>query len=113
MKPKYLLLASALSAMTLTAPAAACDFDGMPGMGGFHRMNPFAKSLGGFGGPRPLPQPEATAERADKADKKDSADRKAKDRKERAKAIEVTPVREWELDFGNGTISEEDKATFT
>ncbi|MEP0390652.1 hypothetical protein [Erythrobacter sp.] len=99
MKFKNLLLASALSAMTLTAPAAACDFDGIPEMGGFHRMNPFAKTLGGFDVPRPLPQPQTTAENANKDEK--------------AKAIEATPVREWAIDCGNGTITEKEKATFT
>jgi len=113
MNVRYLLLASAVTAMTISAPAKACDFDGLPGMGGFHRMNPFAKTMGGVGGPRPLPQPQRTAEQAEKAEDKDAAKERADDRKERAKAIDSTPVREWELDYGNGSISDEDKATFT
>lgn len=113
MKSKNVLLASAAMALTTSAPLAACDLDGLPGMGGFHRMNPFANAVRGFDEVRPIPQSQPVADQSDKAKSDDSDKAKAKDRKQRMKAIEATPVREWELDQGNGPISEADKATFT
>ena len=113
MKLRYSFLVSAATAMTLSVPAAACEFDGLPGMGGFHRMNPFAKALGEYNAPRPLPAPQPTVEEPDKPDEKKTVDIKAEERKKRTKAIGAAPVREAELDNSTSPISKEGKATLT
>ena len=33
---------SAFASLSISAPATACELDGLPGFGGFHRMSPFA-----------------------------------------------------------------------
>ncbi|MEM6909186.1 MAG: hypothetical protein AAF494_10950 [Pseudomonadota bacterium] len=121
MKPILLSLSAAAAAMVLHAPAAACDLDGLPGLG-FHRYNPFANAhRGAFPAETPLPA-EPREERSAKADgtsretasRRRSSDKKAaSERQRRQRALEAVPVREWELDTGNGPISAEDKAIFT
>lgn len=113
MTPKQTLFMSAVLAATLTAPAAACDLDGLPGVGGFHRMNPFAKSLGGLGPPRPIALPEPILETAEKARDRRLRNQQTRERKKRAEGIETLPASEREVDHSSVSISEEDKATFS
>ncbi|MGB3472433.1 MAG: hypothetical protein WBA51_16585 [Erythrobacter sp.] len=120
MKPSQLLLAPALLAMGLAASAAACDLDGlpgMPGMGSFHRYNPFASQMSSFPAPDPLTEAQAEDDQAKTSQTKSKAVAKtkeaAKDREARLRAIEPTPPRDWERDYGNGPINPKDMATFT
>lgn len=118
MKASHLIFAPALLALALASPAAACDLDGlprMPGMGSFHRYNPFANQMSAFPAPDPLPEAQAEIEQAKTSKTKSNAKTKkaAKEREARLRAIEPTPPREWERDYGNGPINPKDMATFT
>ncbi|MEO1730594.1 MAG: hypothetical protein AAFR64_07640 [Pseudomonadota bacterium] len=106
--PLYLVVASA--ALTVTSPALACDLHGPGQLGGFHRYNPFASAMGDFPELPKAPQ-EDTQDKAEKSAKK--SEKTKKEDKRRQEVLEETPKREWERDYGNGAITEADKATFT
>ena len=126
--PKRLVLAAFGLGLAggMSAPGLACDLDGLPGMGGFHRVNPFATALqrgadlpapvapSGSGADQNAASDNASERRALsakngalRAQKSDAA--KPSSKKPRA----PMPKREWERDYGNGPISAEDKAIFT
>ncbi|MEO0461752.1 MAG: hypothetical protein AAF127_01375 [Pseudomonadota bacterium] len=99
---------AALPLIALPAPVAACDLDGQPGFGGFHRMNPFADAYRRYQAEDRFPQPEVTQEKSTK-----NSDKKAKDKKPKqgsGRGSEPLPVRDWERDIGNGGISEDQMA---
>jgi len=107
-----LYLAVATMVVSVAAPAAACDMHGPGQMGGFHRFNPFASAMQGF-----PDLPKTNQDDGQSQDKSPAAAKKSKkaqkEAKRRQKALEETPKREWERDYGNGAITEADKATFT
>ena len=123
MKYRLSLIALPIATVALTAPAIACDMHGAPGLGGFHRYNPFAAAMHSYQDPEPsleefeVPPEVAEVEAAEKEAKNKKAKSKARSgktkSKTKAKAETVTPVREWERDYGNGPVSEADKAIFT
>ena len=105
-------LVVAATALTFASPALACDLHGPGQLGGFHRYNPFASAMSDF--PELPKAPQEQAESDDKSEKASKKDDKAKkEDKRRQDALEETPKREWERDYGNGAITEADKATFT
>lgn len=115
MKPLYSACLSALALAALPAPALACDLDGAPGFGGFHRMNPFANAYRNYEPENRVPKAREEAAKSAEAGASKGASQDAAP-KARRKARK-TPVREWERDSGNGPIDADrmraDRATFT
>lgn len=110
---KPLLWAAAMStAAMMPSAASACDLDGMPGFGGMHRFNPFAKAMPLNRAPD-RPMPSASSSEGDRSDRARSEDRAREERNSDRQRERERPRRQWEGDYGNGSISADDKATFT
>ena len=113
---KALSAAIAVSLVATPTVSLACDLDGMPGC---HRYNPFAK-LSGLQGLTPpmdpvvkveVPEDVAEAIAKAKADRK-SALKEMQSTKPKPRAPRAPqPPRDYERDWGNGPISQEDLAT--
>lgn len=108
MKRTLIWIAAMSTAASMPSAAFACDLDGMPGFGGMHRFNPFAKAMQAS----PAPEPSSLPTRSASQDKDGAKDKdKAQSNESRTRDAE-RPQRSWESDEGNGPMSAEDRATF-
>ena len=98
-------LVAASAALLAPTAASACDLDGM---GGMHRMNPFAGMSFGHGGP--MPPPPATEPASTRPEP--GVKRSEPDAKEKAETKPL-PVRKWEQQDDGAPVSAEDSGTFT
>lgn len=97
------------AAVLLASPVQACDLDGLPGMFGSHRLNPFAGRMATV--QPPAKQPVRPDDRSPQASVPPERDKET--RREASSDPETErPKRLWESREGNGSISAEDKAIF-
>jgi hypothetical protein len=100
----------ACAALLLVSPAQACDLDGLPGLPGMHRFNPFA-ARGASVPIGPIARPDARSPQSTPSHRDDS--RRSKTRGDApSDPADDRPKRAWESRDGNGAVSAADKATF-
>ena len=99
-------LAALGAAVLATPPVQACDLDGLPGMYGSHRLNPFAARLPAP--PPPARQPLRPDERSPQAT---PPERERETRREAPSDPETErPRRLWEHREGNAALGAGDRA---
>ena len=109
---------SAFASLWISAPAIACELDGLPGFGGFHRMNPFAALQKNLYLQRKAEE-EALAKQQEgaseeRAEAKDTSAKPAPRAEARKQKVRAAPVRGQQGDAGvSGSISEKDPTNRT